>query len=200
MATKQYKLKGRRVKGALYLAYSEGFLVGLHSTLGTLNQSQLDWLANRPIWQEQGLSALTDGFVIVELKPKTVQDKRIFWNQAYKAKYGVNYRGKQTDNALLKVVEISTELLDFYFGHMEYPLSADKRIPDYCKHFDHVKREVHGKQPEARQAWPQEWSEDYNRRLSPSESVAYQASLVDSGVYEMMFVGGRKVPVKKVTN
>lgn len=181
MSTTIYKLKPKTAKGVIYMLFVNGYLKAVEVEFNTpLTDAQQDWLRARFPFQEEQLEVLASGFLVDELKPKTVQEKTIMFSMYHKAKKRVAYKASKIERANIKNFEVNEMLLAAYYDYESFPLSQAKSMLDYIKHYNHVRDlAVNGKKPKKR--FPDEYSVQFERTLTAKELPKYWQHLRELG-------------------
>lgn len=165
----------------MYLLFVESYLKAVEIEFNTpLTDAQQDWLRARFPFHDGQLELLKSGFVVAELKPKTVQEKVIMFGMYHKARKRVAYKASKIERANIKNFEVNERLLAAYYDNEGFPLSQAKSMLDYIKHYNHIRDlAVNGKKIKAK--YPDEWSAAFERTLTAKDLPKYWQHLKELG-------------------
>ncbi len=172
---KDYKITGKTIAGAIYIRYEKGTLTNVLFELNAPMNPQIFEGFKTRLKDTDNMRDLVGNFEVRELGiGRSIQDKLVMFNGAYKHYRGVPYKAKDVEKANLKNVPVTRELLDVFF---KSPL-ANYTLDNYIKRIN-ITRDWHrnGMNNHLLDAFPEEWNEEYSRTLSGPRLSEYYSHL-----------------------
>ncbi len=176
---KDYKITAKLIPGAVYLRYENQMLAGvLFELTQPLNPQVYDVLMHT-IQQTENVQRLSQTYQVQELNNgRSVQDKIVMFCSSYKHYRGVPYKPKELEKANLKNTPITRELLDTFFNS---PL-ANYTLDNYIKRINITRDWArNGMNNHLADAFPDEWNEEYSRKLDGDRLSKYYLHLKQLG-------------------
>ncbi len=109
---------------------------------------------------------------IVELKPRTVQDKIVAFCMAFRNYRKTAYTPKKNERANIADVSVSKEMLDAYFTSSDFPLTYAKSISDYVRHYNYL-RDITANGKPSKSKYPDVYDREFERKLDGPALSAY---------------------------
>jgi len=173
---KIYKLKSKRLKGAIYLSYHNGIFRSLELDC-QLDNEQHAYLLNRIPYNVEQVQLLTQAKLEVkELVTKSVKDKCILFCQAHYKHRGVSYVCTSFERANVKNVPVTLEYLEVFFGSS----LENFTLGNYIKRMNIIRDQAKNGKNTLR--LPNEWVPDFARKLDGPGYQAYVRYLKKLGL------------------
>lgn len=179
MIITNYKVTGH-FAGVVFAQYKNGHLVQLLAEL----ESTQPVGDVPPGWDMFPLLEFdlrhSEVLTATEIKGRSVADKVALFCLVYYRYKGQPYRAMKEEKANMGTVSVTPQLLDSYFTHTAYPLSHNKSMADYVRHYNTVRDLAHNGVPK-KSAFPDYPDSEYEKTLSPEKLSAYRVHLVSLG-------------------
>lgn len=160
-----YKITINGSKGAAFAEYRNGILtLFINEWSNDTEPPQYIPMFETLLMQDQAIITVT------LLVPKTVAEKVAMFCIIYKEIKGFMYRASKEEKANLKLVTVSRPLLETYFKNTSFPLSANKTMADYVKHYNTVRDITVNGQQKTSKEFPAVYDREFEKRISDDVS------------------------------
>jgi hypothetical protein len=187
MSNNIYKITLKEQRGALYIGYKQDgqikeavfmfdpkienrHFTGLLRDNFPMYEADLDQLRVR-----------TEGKWDYELLvPRNASDKIAMFCMTFREYRSQPYTAKKNEKANIAEVTVTKQLLQVYFGNVNFPLTYAKSVSDYIKHYNYI-RDIAANGKPVKSGFPDVYDREYERTLEGEKISAYWQHLISIG-------------------
>lgn len=186
MKTAQYKVTAPGSDKYITVTYQDGQLCAIEN-IHLMTELWDEFNTHSPIpTQEWDIDLCREWYkekVSIEpVEPSATGSKIALFCAIYQQELGVKYQVRKGDAMAIGLIEVNEDLLHLYFRNTEWWGKQPKGIANLSRNYNALLQLRDAPKKEAgKSKFPDDWSAEYERKLSPKDLSAYWAHLRSKG-------------------
>ncbi len=169
----RYKISNPKIDGHIEALYEDGKITSFHFFLNA-PMTFKQWITLLNLIPQEEDKLVPTSLTVERIAETKTNEKIALFCRMYRKYVGVAYTVSASDSGKIKLLGISEELLNRYFGSENFLFKGKHSIGNLARYYNELRAEISAP---AGKKYPNHYSRDYEKKLSSPELSEYWAHL-----------------------